>query len=352
MSYELERRLGAGGMGEVFLGRRVADGLPVVLKRTHPRAELLERFLHEVRVLARLSHPNIVRVHDFLPLGEGDDFYLVMERVEGEDLARRLERGALALSDFAKVAVGAARALEAAHTLRDPATGRSTPVIHRDVSPHNLLLSEDGTPKLIDFGVASLTGEGESGGKLAYAAPEQLLEDETSPLSDQYSLGVTLWECLTGRRAFDAEEDVEVIRQVTEEGVPRLPAGPFAETVQRMCEREPRARFATTGELVKALEQEARALKLSFSTAAPAVVSASQPSLAPVKPKPQLELGDVERAALAVLREGMTTEEAEAAIDAAGLEGAPFALDVIQALLDAGAISTVDRDGVRVLSRA
>jgi hypothetical protein len=108
-----------------------------------------------------------------------------------------------------------ATALSVAHGAKD-AAGRLTPIVHRDVSPHNLLVSSAGAVKLIDFGVASLTGQGASGGKLAYSAPEQLLEDETSAKSDQYSLGVVLWECLANRRAFDAEDDVEVIQLVTD----------------------------------------------------------------------------------------------------------------------------------------
>lgn len=347
--YELERRLGAGGMGEVFLARR-EEGARVVLKRVLPalaaREGFGERFLHEVRVLARLSHPNIVRVLEFFE-AEGT-WLLAMEHVEGEDLASRLARGALSTGEFARLALGAARALEAAHSLRD-ASGRATPVIHRDVSPHNFLLDARGEPKLIDFGVASLRGEGESGGKLAWAAPEQLLNDETSAASDQYSLGVTLWACLAGRPPFDAEDDVEVIRLVTEVGVEALPPGPFTEVVMRMCALEPRARFGSMREVVSALEQVARALRLELAAPPAPAVAVAQSGLAQVKP--QAALNDVERAALAALRDGMTTEEAEAAIDAAGLEGAPFALDVLQALIDAGAISTSDRDGARVICR-
>jgi serine/threonine-protein kinase len=115
--------------------------------------------------------------------------------------------------------------------------------------------------RLIDFGVASLTGAGESGGKYAYAAPEQLLEDVTSPLSDQYSLGVVLWECLTGRSAFDADEDVEIIRRVTEEGIEALPdAVPedLRTTVAKMCALHPGERFADLNEVRDSLSRGER----------------------------------------------------------------------------------------------
>ena len=301
-------------------------------------------------MVARLNDPTIVRVHE---LGDVDgQWFIAMEYVKGVDVRALLSRGALSLGAACRIGLEAATALAVAHGARDSA-GRRTPVVHRDVSPHNLLVDASGAVKLIDFGVASLTGQGESGGKLAYAAPEQLLEDVTDAKSDQYSLGVVLWECLAHRQAFEAEEDVEVIRLVTEVGVPALPAQVpprLRAVVSTMTALEPKDRYADVGAARAALLAEVRALKLDVS---PAVLSAG-PSTAqelnavaastPVNPS---EVDPLERLALALVRDGMSVEEAEAAIDAAHFPGAPFALDLLQSLLEKGALRSEDRDGQR-----
>lgn len=288
-------------MGEAWLARK-GDAPPVVLKRVlrglAERKESLDRFIHEARVVARLQDPCIARM---LELGEvNGEWFIAMEYVEGGDLQSRIENGpALTLDEVRRVALDGSAALLAAHQARD-AAGRITPVIHRDVSPHNLLMGVDGRVRLIDFGVASLTGEGESGGKYGYAAPEQLLEDVADPRSDQYSLGVVLWECLMGKPCFMAEEDVEVIRLVTEVGVPPLPASvpeAWRSLVSKMTSLSPADRFTSlhdvhefplpVGESVKVRGQSRR---------------------------------------LSLLKDGMTLEEAEAVVGAA----------LLQSLFDSG----------------
>ena len=259
--YELLKRLGAGGMGEAWLAQK-GDAAPVVIKRVLPqlvaRPESLQQFLHEARVMARIHDACVART---VELGEvKGEWFIAMEFVDGEDVQAMLERGPLTLEQVRRIGADGAQALLAAHGARD-ANGRASPVIHRDVSPHNLLFGKNGRVRLIDFGVASLTGAGESGGKYAYAAPEQLLEDVTSPLSDQYSLGVVLWECLSGRSAFDAEEDVEIIRRVTEEGIGALPESvpeDLRETVMKMCALNPGDRYSDLHEVRDALSHEER----------------------------------------------------------------------------------------------
>lgn len=344
-------------MGEVFLARR--GGQTVVVKRILPRLaadkEFLERFLHEARVVARLNDPTIVRI---IELGDvGGQWFLAMEFVDGVDVQALLERReALSLGAALRIGLEAATALSAAHGAKD-ASGRLTPVVHRDVSPHNLLVSSSGAVKLVDFGVASLTGRGATGGKLAYSAPEQLLDDVTGASSDQYSLGVVLWECLAHRQAFEAEEDVEVIRLVTEVGVPTLPqtvAAGLRQIVARMTALDQRARFPDVAAARAALLAEARALRVDFS--APvlaalivprAVAGATEGATAEAGPILRVPLVPVERLALALLRDGMSTEEAEAAIDAAAIPEAPLALDLLQSLVEKGALLSEDHDGDR-----
>ena len=343
-------------MGEVFLARRQGSAELLVIKRILPRLAaqktFLDRFLHEARVVARLNDPTIVRVHE---LGDVDgQWFIAMEYVKGVDVQALLSRGALSLGAACRIGLEAATALAVAHGARDSA-GRLTPVVHRDVSPHNLLVDASGAVKLIDFGVASLTGQGESGGKLAYAAPEQLLEDVTDAKSDQYSLGIVLWECLAHRPAFEAEEDVEVIRLVTEVGVPALPAhvpAGLRAVVATMTSLEPKDRYVDVGAARAALLAEVRALKLDVS---PAVLSVGPStslgmngaSAIPVTPREVEGLDSLERLAVTLVRDGMSVEEAEAAIGAARLPGAPFALDLLQSLLEKGALRSEDHDGQR-----
>jgi len=324
-----------------------------------------------------------VRIHE---LGDVDgQWFIAMEYVDGLDVQALLESGPLSLGAACRIGLEAATALSVAHGAKD-AAGRLTPVVHRDVSPHNLLVDSAGIVKLIDFGVASLTGQGETGGKLAYAAPEQLLEDVTDAKSDQYSLGVVLWECLAHRQAFDADEDVEVIRLVTEVGVPPLPANVPAElreVVEKMTALEPAARFADVVAARAALLAAVRGLGLDVSPAALALTGSAEMARRPFIPSevegrleqfgdlaggPSTPLGangpesgarrealaqldDTERRALALLRDGMSVEEAEAAIDAAALPGAPFALDVLQGLIEKGALRSEDQSGERRLRR-
>jgi serine/threonine-protein kinase len=335
-AYTLEKKIGAGGMGEVFLARRSSDGERVVIKRVLPglvkQAGFVDRFLDEVRVIARLQHPHVVRVFDF---GEvGGQWFLAMEFVEGAPVPLR----GLSVEAVARLGSEIGGALFAAHSLRD-ASGRNTPIVHRDVSPQNILIrASDGAAKLIDFGIASIGGAGEGGGKVGYAAPEQLLEEGVGPLSDQYSLGVVLWECLAGRRAFEGE-DVEVIRLVTEVGVGPLPRSELSEIVLRMCSLVPSQRFASLEDVVRVLLKRA------------------------VDPHPDplprgrggnvrarvVELTPTEDRALECVKDGMTAEEAEVAIDASGL--GVFALDLLQDLVEKGALIAEDSGGVRRFRR-
>jgi len=196
--YEIERELGAGGMGTIFLARDVTlqcDRAVKILRPELATATAAERFLREARILAKLSHPNVVPVHS---AGEADGlFYYVMDRIEGETLAERLERGPLSEGEAMRVGADLLRALEVAH-----ASG----VIHRDVKPANIFLLGD-RALLGDFGIAKptgedsppLTAEGHQVGTPVYMAPEQV-DGSATPRSDLYVAGMIIYEALTGRR--------------------------------------------------------------------------------------------------------------------------------------------------------
>jgi hypothetical protein len=194
--YEVERELAAGGMGSIFLARDPTLERPVAVKILRPElatARAAERFLREARILARLSHPNVVPVHS---AGEAEGlFYYVMDYVKGETLAARLERGVLSQDEAVKLGSDLLSALEASH-----AHG----IVHRDVKPANIFLVAD-RALLGDFGIAKplddsagLTAAGDLVGTPSYMAPEQL-EGEVTPRTDLYAVGMVLYEALTGR---------------------------------------------------------------------------------------------------------------------------------------------------------
>ncbi|MGH8880194.1 MAG: serine/threonine-protein kinase, partial [Stackebrandtia sp.] len=206
--YRLDERIATGGMGDVWkatdevLGREVAA--KVLLPSLLNEPGFIERFRGEARVVATLTHPNIVRVYDYgeSPMeGGGQIAYLVMEFISGESLTARLQReGRLSAEEALPIVAQAGEALSAAHRAG---------VIHRDVKPGNLLLQANGTVMLTDFGIArsaltgGLTQAGSVLGTAAYISPEQASGQPVTGQSDVYSLGIVAYQCLAGRRPFD-----------------------------------------------------------------------------------------------------------------------------------------------------
>lgn len=225
--YAVVRRIGSGGMAELYLGR--LDGpegfcKAVALKLMHPHLSddkhFAQMFLKEARIAAALEHPAIAQVLD---VGEfGGEYFMALEFVHGKDLRKVLvdlkgkpmPRGAAL-----RVVLEVGRALHYAHRLRDSG-GRALGIVHRDVSPSNVLLSYQGLVKLADFGVAKIaersnaTASGSLKGKLGYMSPEQCMQEQVDARSDVFSLGVVLYEATTGRRAFRAEQPVAVMNRV------------------------------------------------------------------------------------------------------------------------------------------
>ena len=330
--------LGKGGMGrvEVALERGGGEaGRLVALKRLLPEAandaRLTDMFLREARLAASLTHPNVVHAFDF---GEaGGELFMAMEYVEGEPLSRVLaagrERGvslepALAAHVLAEICAG----LHAAHELED-GTGAKLNVVHRDVSPHNVMVAYDGRIKLLDFGVAKtdakteidggLTRTGEVKGKVAYMSPEQAMGDALDRRSDLYSIGAVLFECVTGRRMWPGT-DMEVLRQLALEAPPRLeeaaPGTPPAlcAIYTRLVARQPSARPPSA----RVVEEELRAF---------AATDASRDAAKGVPERMALLFADAaaqRRKALArAIEAGDGDEEGETVADEAGHVLAP-----------------------------
>ncbi|MBX7099968.1 MAG: protein kinase [Myxococcaceae bacterium] len=222
--YTLERKLTVGGMAEIYLAIEDGTGKRYVIKRVAQALanaqNVVAMFFDEARVLAQLNHPGIARVHDF-----GHDegvLFLVMEHVDGENLrtitsafAARLQK--LTYAQCARIIARVALALDAAYTAKG-LDGRELRVIHRDVSPHNVMLARNGEVKLIDFGVAkatsakNMTAAGLIKGKFAYMSPEQLRGQALDNRSDLFCLGLVLYELLTLERAIPGQTDAEVVR--------------------------------------------------------------------------------------------------------------------------------------------
>jgi serine/threonine protein kinase/tetratricopeptide (TPR) repeat protein len=275
--YDVIRRLGAGGMAEVYLARsRGAEGVHklVVVKRILPAhdqsARMRQMFVDEARLSMRLNHPNIVQVFDFQETAEG--FLLCMEYVEGLDLGRLMasakQRG-MRLPPWvgAFIVMEAARGLHCAHE-RKGEDGSPLDIVHRDVSPQNILLSYDGGVKVADFGIATakILSE-ESGilkGKFAYMSPEQARGEFVDRRTDIYALGIVLHEILTGRALYSGvagEELLDVVRKGDVEA-PSLWASEVPPELDAICmralARERDLRFATARDMAGAI---ARALQ-------------------------------------------------------------------------------------------
>ncbi len=228
--YELIHRLGHGGMASVYLGRAIGTAgfeRLVAVKVIHPHLanepEFVDMFLDEARIAAKIHHPNVCETLD---LGDEDGlFFMVMEYVEGETLSslvRQLKKREekLPVPVALQIAADACRGLAAAHALTDH-DGTRVNLVHRDVSPHNLLVTMDGRVKVVDFGIMKAAGKrsstltGQLRGKLTYMSPEQARGEPVDRRSDIYALGVILWELLAGTRFYRGETDSEVLAQVS-----------------------------------------------------------------------------------------------------------------------------------------
>ncbi|HET9990221.1 MAG TPA: serine/threonine-protein kinase, partial [Kofleriaceae bacterium] len=247
--YVIVRELGHGAMGQVYLAEDAVLARPIAIKFTgaDPDPSARQRFLMEARAIARIQHPNVVAIYR---VGElGDQPYIVSELVRGSSLAA-LARP-LPWARVLPIAIDLARGLAAAHR---------NGVVHCDIKPANIMLTEDGVAKLVDFGLARIHGNDEQAGAIVgtpdYMAPEVWGGSAPTRRSDVYSLGAVIFELLAGSPPFGSIEPSELARAVREQDAPALAAEPrVAALVARCLVRDPAQRFASGEELREALEQ-------------------------------------------------------------------------------------------------
>ena len=257
--YEILGELGSGGMGRVFRVRNVisdrVEAMKVLLPDLVGRQDLAARFLREIKVLAALNHPNIAALRTALTAD--NQLVMIMEYVEGQSVADRLAQGPIATADAIKYIDQVLDALSYAH-----AQG----VVHRDIKPANMMLTPGGVVKVTDFGIARSAGDqtitvaGTTTGSLSYMSPEQVNGDATDPRSDLYSVGVSLYEMVTGERPFKADSDFAVMLAHLKQA-PRPPielqpwlAPGLNEIILRSIAKNPSDRFQSADEFRQALK--------------------------------------------------------------------------------------------------
>ncbi len=273
--YVVHERIAAGGMATVHVGRlQGAAGFSrtVAIKRLLPQfaadPEFETLFVQEARLVARIQHPNVVATLD--AVADGGELILVMEYVAGETLARLLqsaaEREQLTPHRIVlRVVRDALAGLHAAHEARDR-FGEPLHIVHRDISPHNIMVGVEGIGRVLDFGIAkaatslNITQEGVVRGKAAYMAPEQVIDATLTRRTDIYAMGIVLWEGLTGERLFPGACRPELLRKIEGDLPPPSETGtdisPELEAVvMRALATDPRNRFATAAEMIEAIDQ-------------------------------------------------------------------------------------------------
>jgi eukaryotic-like serine/threonine-protein kinase len=276
------RRIDAGGIGEIWeaedtlLGRRVA--IKVLAEELAGDPVAVRRFRREARATAKLDHPNVVRVYDFV---DGEAPFLVLELLEGQTLADRLRRGgALPPLEAARIGAAVADGLDVAHRAG---------IIHRDIKPSNIMLTADGGVKVMDFGIAAAWEAHSTAGQqllatASYAPPERITGGRASPAGDLYSLGVVLYEMLTGRPPFLADNAEQLLRAHLE-AAPRpvralvfwVPPG-IAAACEAALAKDPAGRPASAGALAAQLRAAAQAAQASADAFSPRRVGAHQPA--------------------------------------------------------------------------
>jgi eukaryotic-like serine/threonine-protein kinase len=286
--YDLQRRLARGGMGEIWLAERKGMAgfskqvvIKTILEENLEEPGVVQMFLDEGRIAANLHHPNIAQTYD---LGEvKNTYFIAMEYVHGHDLRDlllvHLEKGQLIpLNILLRVTAQVCDGLHYAHHWKTP-EGLPAGIVHRDISPQNIIITFDGASKIIDFGIAramagaSKTRTGVIKGKCAYMSPEQVQAESLDGRSDLFSLGVVMYELITGRRLFKRDTEMATLEAVIRTSVPpptkldpTVPR-PVEELVLKALQRSPKKRFQTAQEMQLAVEEVMQATGLLATSA-------------------------------------------------------------------------------------
>ncbi len=272
--------ISSGGMATVHLGRLSSDAgfsRTVAIKYLHPNlardSHFISMFLDEARLVSRIRHPNVAAPLDVVVVSETEEVFLVMEYVHGETLSRLVGEALdlqlpLPPSVTASILSGSLHGLHAAHEAVDE-LGAPLNIVHRDVSPQNIIVGADGVPRVLDFGIAKAVSRSQSTeggrvkGKVSYMAPEQLTCRPVDRRADIFAAGIVLWEALTMRRLFKADDHAAVISQVLQATIPRPSSinGNVSLAMDRVVlkalNRSPAARFQTARDFAAAIEEEA-----------------------------------------------------------------------------------------------
>jgi serine/threonine protein kinase len=276
-SYQLVAELARGGMGRVYLARKSGQAgferffaVKVMHHQLNDDQDALLMLLDEAHIASRLHHPNVVPVLDIGTYEDG--YYLVMDYVEGCSLQELLKRNRADRPArlILPIMIEALNGLHAVHTLKND-DNMPYGIVHRDISPHNLLVGVDGACRVIDFGIAKATARfadtrsGMFKGKLAYMSPEQLMSEDIDPRADVWATGVTLYDALTAKHPFKAGSDPATLHNVLRSPVPppseaglRAPACLDA-VIMKALERDPKDRYQSAGEFADALRKAAMA---------------------------------------------------------------------------------------------
>lgn len=275
--YLFLEEVAAGGMAKIYRAVVLGEGgfrRQVAIKEVHPRhedaAEFLSMFQYEAVLAAKLHHPNVIQIHDFIR--EDDTLRIVMEFVEGEPLsavasAARGHEEQLSIDVCCYIISEVCRGLHYAHEKKDPMTGQPMNIVHRDISPHNIMISYDGHVKVVDFGIAKgedrleYTRTGCVRGKVRYLSPEQILRGKVDHRSDLFALGAVFYEILTGEIAFSAKDEYSIFKGITEQAPPSLHLlreeipEDLEKIVQKCLEKDPATRYQSAAHLLEDIEK-------------------------------------------------------------------------------------------------
>lgn len=282
--YLLSASIGRGGMAELFIAEKIREGgfrKVVALKKILPQLaeekEFTDRFIQEARLAALLHHPNVVATNDFGKFG--DDYIIVMEYIRGKNLAEvmKIMKRGMPLEQAVYIVTQICRGLAYSHNKRDDITGRHLNIIHRDVSPQNVLISFQGEVKISDFGIAKagfdagLTQTGAIMGKLCYLSPEQAMEGETvDHRADIYAIGIIFYEILSGKRVYQFRNPVEAINVIPKMEIPAIhtvvPDIPeeIDRIVMKALSKDKRSRYQSVDAMENDLENVRRDFTITY----------------------------------------------------------------------------------------